>query len=65
MTNPKWLAYYRLTENPFDKTKLYTYETIDYQEMTDRLNRVVSQKGIGLYTGESLVGKSRILHQFS
>lgn len=57
-------AFYGLTHNPFDKGNSFTFKSIDYQEMTARLTQVVEQRGIGLYTGASGVGKSRILHQF-
>src|SRR5699024_1914832 len=64
MKRPMTYSYYGLTQNPFDQGNAYTFESIDYKEMTARLQRVVEQKGIGLYTGGSGVGKSRILHQF-
>lgn len=57
-------SYYGLTTNPFTKDHPYTFKSTDYLEMHARLDQVVSQKGIGLYTGASGVGKSRIVHHF-
>lgn len=60
----KHLMYYGMTHNPFDQDNNATLETIDYREMTARLNYLKETKGIGLFTGNPGVGKTYTIRQF-
>ncbi|MFC6165946.1 ExeA family protein, partial [Lactiplantibacillus dongliensis] len=60
-----FLVYYGLTHNPFDKASKQVVTTIDYKEMSYRLDYLIKSLGIGLFTGRSGVGKTVILRNFA
>lgn len=63
----KHLSYYGLTHNPFEKSsdiKEY-YETNDFKQALSRLEYLKTVKGIGLFTGNSGMGKTYSLRYFS
>lgn len=59
------LMFYGLTRDPFDKSDSVIVPTIDYKELTKRLNYLTETRGIGLVTGRPGVGKTVILRDFA
>lgn len=59
-----FLTYYGLSDNPFDQESVHLIETMDYQEMTHRLDYLKQTRGIGLFTGRPGVGKTTILRHY-
>lgn len=59
-------AFYGMRDNPFDK-QLHEdkrFESRDFKEMTDRLNRLKDIRGIGLFTAPPGCGKTFVLRCF-
>ena len=57
--------FYNLSFNPFEKgTDDICIDTIDYREIQGRLNYLKETKGIGLFTGNSGVGKTYTIKKF-
>lgn len=59
-----WL-YYGMKSNPFDKETQEIIQTVDFKEMTYRLNYLKELRGIGVFTGRPGAGKTFTLRQFS
>ena len=59
-----YLMYYGMTHNPFDKAATEVIQTVDYKELTFRLNYLVQTLGLGLVTGRPGAGKTIILRDF-
>ena len=60
-----YLMYYGMRHNPFDKAATEVVETIDYKELTFRLNYLTETLGLGLVTGRPGTGKTVILREFA
>lgn len=63
----KHLTYYGLTHNPFEKgiDLKQAYETRDFKQALSRLEYLKTVKGIGVFTGNSGVGKTYVLRYFA
>lgn len=59
-----YLMYYGMTHNPFDKSVQTVIKTIDYKELTFRLNYLIKTLGLGVVTGRPGAGKTIILRDF-
>ncbi len=59
-----FLTYYGLSDNPFDQESTLLIETMDYQEMTHRLDYLKQTRGIGIFSGRPGVGKTTILRHY-
>jgi type II secretory pathway predicted ATPase ExeA len=58
-------SYYGMTHNPFDQTSDAVEQTIDFKELSARLNYLKQTMGIGLIVGDSGKGKTFALRQFA
>lgn len=61
-----FLTYYGMQFNPFDKSidTKYKYESDDFKMMKNRLDYIKENPGIGLFTGNSGLGKTFIIRTF-
>jgi type II secretory pathway predicted ATPase ExeA len=60
-----YLMYYGMSHNAFDKAAEKVIQTVDYKELSFRLNYLTATLGLGLVTGRSGVGKTVILRDFT
>ena len=61
-------AFYGLCSNPFDKQQLSEddcFRSVDFEQMTARLNFLKETRGIGVFTARTGMGKSYALRCFS
>ncbi|MCL2165335.1 MAG: AAA family ATPase [Oscillospiraceae bacterium] len=60
-------GFYGMMENPFEKQlrEDHVYESRDFKEMTDRLNRLKDIRGIGVFTAPPGGGKTFVMRCFA